>query len=180
MLLTTRAQALGRLASRIEIEPLDLDTAPLLLLRRAGLLARDAPLAQAEPGEWQAAVQLAQELGGLPLALDQAGAYLEETRCGLSQYLELYRRHRTGLLRHRGGVDPDHPEPVATTWLKYASNSVPEKIPTTSRVNVANAELSFCRRYQRASRSSQERSANFAMALRYTVSTSWPKPFCSR
>lgn len=116
VLLTTRAQALGRLAARIEIEPLDLDTAPLLLLRRAGLLDLDAPLAQAEPTEWQAAVQLAQELGGLPLALDQAGAYLEETRCGLPQYLELYRRHRTGLLRHRGGVDPDHPDPVATTW----------------------------------------------------------------
>jgi tetratricopeptide (TPR) repeat protein len=121
MLLTTRAQALGRLASRIEIEPLDLDTAPLLLLRRAGLLTRDAPLAQAEPTEWQEAVQIVQELGGLPLALDQAGAYLEETGCGLPQYLELYRRHRTGLLRHRGGVDPDHPDPVATTWsLSFA------------------------------------------------------------
>ncbi len=121
VLLTTRAQAPGGLASRIEIEPLDLDTAPLLLLRRAGLLALDAPLAQAEPGEWQAAVQLAQELGGLPLALDQAGAYLEETRCGLSQYLDLYRHHRTGLLRHRGGLVPDHPDAVATTWsLSFA------------------------------------------------------------
>src|SRR5947209_5503777 len=116
VLLTTRAQALGRLAARIEIEPLDLDTGPLLLLRRAGLLALDAPLAQAEPSEWQEAVRLSHELGGLPLALDQAGAYLEETGCGLPQYLELYRSHRTGLLRHRGGVVSDHPDPVATTW----------------------------------------------------------------
>src|SRR5207248_4176665 len=59
---------------------------------------------------------LSGELGGLPLALDQAGAYLEETGCGLAQYLDLYRKHRTGLLRLRGGVALDHPDPVATTW----------------------------------------------------------------
>ena len=121
LLLTTRAQAPGALATRVELETLDLDDAPLLLLRRAGLLALDAGLSQAEPADWQAAVQLAQELGCLPLALDQAGAYLEETRCGLQQYLELSRSHRALLLRHRGGVAPDHPDPVATTWsLSFA------------------------------------------------------------
>ena len=121
LLLTTRAQALGGLAGRIELETLDLDSAPLLLLRRGGLLALDASLAQAEPADWQTAVQLAQELGGLPLALDQAGAYLEETRCGLQHYLELYRSHRADLLHHRGGVTLDHPDSVATTWsLSFA------------------------------------------------------------
>jgi tetratricopeptide (TPR) repeat protein/DNA-binding CsgD family transcriptional regulator len=121
LLLTTRAQALGGLANRIELETLDLDDAALLLLRRGGLLALDASLAQAEPADWQVVVQLAQELGYLPLALDQAGAYLEETRCGLSQYLELSRSHRANLLRHRGGLALDHPDPVATTWsLSFA------------------------------------------------------------
>jgi tetratricopeptide (TPR) repeat protein len=121
LLLTTRAQALGGLANRIEIETLDLDDAALLLLRRGGLLALDASLAQGEPADWQVAVRLAQELGYLPLALDQAGAYLEETRCGLSQYLELYRSQRGRLLRHRGGLALDHPDPVATTWsLSFA------------------------------------------------------------
>ena len=115
LLLTTRAQALGGLASRIEIETLDLDSAPLLL-RRAGLLALDASRAQAEPADWQTAVQLAQELGCLPLALDQAGAYLEETGCGLQQYLELSRSPRADLLYHRGRLALDHPDPVATTW----------------------------------------------------------------
>lgn len=116
LLFTTRAQALGGLAHRLEIETLDLDSAALLLLRRAGLLAFDAPLAQADPSDWQAAVQLSQELGGLPLALDQAGAYLEETRCGLQHYLALYRSHGADLLRFRGGVIQDHPDTVATTW----------------------------------------------------------------
>ena len=121
LLLTTRAQALGGLASRIDVEPLDLDSASLLLLRRAGLLALDASLAQGEPADWQTAVQLTRELGCLPLALDQAGAYLEETRCGLQQYLELYQSHRADLLRHRGGLALDHPDSVATTWsLSFA------------------------------------------------------------
>src|SRR5579871_1686351 len=42
LLLTTRAQAPGGLATRVELETLDLDDAALLLLRRAGLLALDA------------------------------------------------------------------------------------------------------------------------------------------
>jgi tetratricopeptide (TPR) repeat protein/transcriptional regulator with XRE-family HTH domain len=122
LLLTTRAQALGRLANRIEVDTLDPDTAALLLLRRAGLLALDAPLAQAEQADQQAALWLSGELEGLPLALDQAGAYLEETQCGLQQYLDLYRSHRADLLRHRGGVVSDHPDSVATTWsLSFAS-----------------------------------------------------------
>lgn len=122
LLLTTRAQALRQLATRVEIETPDLDTAALLLLRRAGLLALDAPLAQADQTDRQAAAQLARELGGLPLALDQAGAYLEETGCSLQQYLDLYRSHRADLLGQRGGVVSDHPDSVATTWaLSFAS-----------------------------------------------------------
>lgn len=121
LLLTTRARALGGLADRIELETLDVDTGPLLLLRRAGLLALDAPLAQAKPIDWQAAVLLSQEMGGLPLALDQAGSYLEETGCSPQQYLELYRSHGVNLLRSRGGVVLDHPDSIATSWsLSFA------------------------------------------------------------
>ena len=57
----------------------------------------------------------------MPLALDQAGAYLEETRCSLQHYLELYQSHRSDLLHYRGGVVLDHPDSVATTWsLSFA------------------------------------------------------------
>src|SRR5262249_17800934 len=71
---------------------------------------------QASPQDRTLALQLTQELGGLPLALDQAGAYLEETGCTLSAYQQLYRSQRRILLARRGGRIPDHPEPVATTW----------------------------------------------------------------
>ncbi len=121
MLLTTRAASMGRLAQRIEIDPLDLEPGALLLLRRAGRLGSDAPLEQAEASERAIAQQITQELGGLPLALDQAGAYIEETRCSLADFLQLYRSQRAELLTTRGGLVPDHPESVATTWsLSFA------------------------------------------------------------
>jgi tetratricopeptide (TPR) repeat protein len=122
LLLTTRALALGRLAHRIEVNALDQNAAALLVLHRAGLLALDASLAQAEPADRQLAEELSRQLGSLPLALDQAGAYLEETGCSLQHYLDLYKSHRAELLRHRGGLALDHPDSVATTWsLSFAS-----------------------------------------------------------
>jgi hypothetical protein len=122
LLFTTRAQALGRLANRIEVNALDQDAAALLVLHRAGLLTLDAPLAQAEQADQQMAEEPSRQLGGLPLALDQAGAYLEETRCSLQHYLDLYKSHRAELLHHRGGLVLDHPDSVATTWsLSFAS-----------------------------------------------------------
>jgi len=115
-LLTTRAASMGRLAQRIEVDTLDSEPGALLLLRLADRLAPDAPLEQAEASERAIALSITQELGGLPLALDQAGAYIEETHCSLADYLQLYRTQRVDLLKARGGLVPDHPEPVATTW----------------------------------------------------------------
>src|SRR6266568_2546559 len=56
------------------------------------------------------------EMDGLPLALDQAGAYIEEMRCSLSSYFDLYHIHRKDLLQRRGKFSTDHPESVTTTW----------------------------------------------------------------
>jgi hypothetical protein len=61
-------------------------------------------------------MELAQIMDGLPLALDQAAAYIEETGCGLDGYLERYQTRRTRLLNLRGSATSDHPEAVATTW----------------------------------------------------------------
>ena len=120
-LLTTRAASMGRLAQRVEVDTLDRDQGALLLLRRIGLLDPDAPLEQAEESHRTIALAITQELGGLPLALDQAGAYIDETQCSLADYLQLYRSQRAQLLKARGGLVADHPEPVATTWsLSFA------------------------------------------------------------
>ncbi|HTK05548.1 MAG TPA: FxSxx-COOH system tetratricopeptide repeat protein, partial [Ktedonobacteraceae bacterium] len=116
ILLTTRAQSMGRLAQRIEVDTMKLDTGALLLLRRVGLIAQNASLDTASSADVAIGREICKELGGLPLALDQAGAFIEEVQCSLLDYQQRYRTRRTLLLKRRGGVVADHPEPVATTW----------------------------------------------------------------
>lgn len=131
ILLTTRAQSLGRLAARIEVETMDRDIGALLLLRRAGIIMQDAALERASPSDIALAKEITEELGGLPLALDQAGAYIEETPCSLSMYQVLYRTRNADLLMIRGGLVDDHPQPVATTW-SLSFRQVEQKNPAAA------------------------------------------------
>jgi hypothetical protein len=118
LLLTTRAAATGRLAHRLEIETLLPEQGALFLLRRAGLIAPDANLEQTSLEEQNLALKISKELGGLPLALDQAGAYLEETGTDLTEYWYIYQKHLADLLKERRGVVADHPASVATTCVE--------------------------------------------------------------
>jgi len=115
VLLTTRAQSTGTMAESMEVDQLSLEESMLLLLRRAKILTTDATLDKASEGDRTIAREISLTMGGLPLALDQAGAYIEETNCGLSGFLDRYRARRIDLLKRRGHVF-DHPESVATTW----------------------------------------------------------------
>ncbi|MBA2396424.1 MAG: tetratricopeptide repeat protein [Ktedonobacteraceae bacterium] len=116
VLLTTRAQALGSLVQRIEVETMGMAEATLFLLHRAGILAPEASLDQAMQAHLNAAEAIAIEMDFLPLALDQAGAYIEEVGCSLSTYLNRYQTHRKELLQRRGLAPSNHPESVTTTW----------------------------------------------------------------
>lgn len=116
LLFTSRAQTTGHIAIGIPLEKLSLEGSILLVLRRAKLLKDCGPLDKTPAGYWFPAKAIAETMDGLPLALDQAGAYIEETGCGLIGYMERYQKHQMALLRRRGGLRPDHPVPVATTW----------------------------------------------------------------
>lgn len=116
VLLTTRAWDMQRVALRVEVERLSTEVGAAFLLRRAGRLPLDASLEQADPDERVLACQIVEHMGGLPLALDQAGAYLNATGMSLKNYLPVYQQHRRTLHQRRGSHAPDHPEPVATTW----------------------------------------------------------------
>ena len=116
ILITTRAQAMGRVAESLAVEELSVEEGMLLLLRRAKLLAADQPLDQVSHDLRVQAEPIIRALDGLPLALDQAGAYIEETRCSLSEYLALYRKRRAALLNRQSGVPQDYPHTVAGTW----------------------------------------------------------------
>ncbi|EFH89900.1 helix-turn-helix transcriptional regulator [Ktedonobacter racemifer] len=121
-LLTTRLQTLGTRGRSIHVSPMEHEEGMLLLLRRAKVLEAEATseqirqLAARLPSQYEAATGLFTVMGGLPLALDQAGAYLEETQCGLSAYLELFSTRRTLLLQRRGEGVQDHPASVSTTF----------------------------------------------------------------
>ena len=122
ILMTTRRQALGTLAQGIEIPSLTPEEGLLFLLRRARVLSPDAKQEQLEyikkkrPTEYQAAKELVAAMDGLPLALDQAGAYLEETSCSVAAYLKLFETRRGQLLARRGEVAGEHPASVVATW----------------------------------------------------------------
>ncbi|MBO0780190.1 MAG: helix-turn-helix transcriptional regulator [Ktedonobacteraceae bacterium] len=121
VLITTQHQTLGTLAVGLELPPLPSEDGLLLLRRRAYLLDVEASREQVQhwarhaPEEYQQSKHLVELMGGLPLALDQVGAYLEETSCSLSDYLHLFQTHRAALLSRRGTALSNHPEPVTTT-----------------------------------------------------------------
>ncbi len=157
VLLTSRALATGALAQRIDLEPLDTQDGVVLLLRRAKRIAPDASVKEICMQDYECANEVAMSMGGLPLALDQAGAYLEETGCSLSSYLERYRTQRTALLSLRGGTThSDHPasvvmtfsltigqvermQPVATELLRCCSFLHPDAIPEELLLDGADA-----------------------------------------
>jgi nucleoside phosphorylase/tetratricopeptide (TPR) repeat protein len=116
ILLTTRRQATGTIAQQIRVENMSTDEGALFLLRRAKVILLHTPLEQIYQTDLQKAQEISRILSGLPLALDQAGAYIEETKCSLAEYLEIYQKRRADLLTRRGTVSSGHPDSVATTF----------------------------------------------------------------
>ena len=98
---------------------------------------------QHEAGDETAARKLAEELGCLPLALEQAASFLVEVRCGFDHYREYLRDARPELLSYEAEGATRYPEPVAKTWsltlerlsplsralLRLAAWFAPEAIP---------------------------------------------------
>lgn len=115
VLLTTRGYTMSGKAQRIKLEPMEPQEGSLLLLRRADIIARNSNLDSALEVDRTQAEEIVQVMDGLPLGLDQAGAYIEETACGLSGYTELFHTHQKELLKRADTLFSAH-EPVATTW----------------------------------------------------------------
>lgn len=137
MVLTTRQSALGTLAQPLELLPMTPEEGLLLLFRRARVLPVDASaehlnqLAGNRATDYAAAQELVTTVGGLPLALDQIGAYIEETGCSLADYLQYFHRHRARLLNRRGLSAGDHPHSVAQTFL-FAFQRVEQQHPAAA------------------------------------------------
>ncbi len=119
--ITTRHQALGTLAHRIEVLPMELEEGIQFVLQRARVLGPEATREQVQrfaehmPAEYQAVQGVVRIMDRLPLALDQAGAYIEETGCSFSDYLSAYHQQRASLLSRRR-ANEDHPHSVFVTF----------------------------------------------------------------
>lgn len=111
ILLTSRAQDFSSLgvSQHIRLETFPREESLSFLLKRA---ERPNP----SPGERAAAEELAEELGHLALALEQAGAYIFEKRSRFQDYLASYRRQRLKILSRSRPKASEYPESVATTW----------------------------------------------------------------
>ncbi|HOV52475.1 MAG TPA: FxSxx-COOH system tetratricopeptide repeat protein, partial [Methanothrix sp.] len=102
ILITSLNPSWSSMAKPIHIQPLRRDESVKFLCKRTG---------QEDPG---GADGLADDLGDLPLALEQAGAYIEETGISFMDYRSRFEKHRKTILER--GKPIDYPYTVATTW----------------------------------------------------------------
>jgi tetratricopeptide (TPR) repeat protein len=182
ILITTRAQATGSIATPCEIEPLALQEGAQFLVQRVKLLAQDLPPDQVE-SQKQAAEEITRLFAGHPLALDQAGAYVEETGQRLSDYLTLYQRRQVALLQRRGDTSTDHAQSVMTTFalafesvermrpdaaelLRFCAFLHPDALP--EELLLAGA-LAFDPAYQGIAHDSYELDAALAVLRKYSL-----------
>jgi tetratricopeptide (TPR) repeat protein len=112
-LLTSRADSFAVLGIRqpLALEVLSEAEAITFLWERTERVRPDRQTA-----ETLAAVELAQELGYLPLALEQAAAYIAQKQTYFERYLPSYRKRQLQLLETHAPETGDYPLSVATTW----------------------------------------------------------------
>ena len=113
VLITSQSAAWPR-DQAVEVPPLGTEVAAMFLVSRTG-----------DPAS-EAAVTLADELGGLPLALEQAAAYIQATGTTLTAYLSVFRDREAELLAR--GEAAGHPADVAAT-LGLALSRLEEEAP---------------------------------------------------
>ncbi len=131
-MLITSQSATWPVSQVLDVQVLDRDVAADLLVNRSGDTDRDA------------ARELATELGGLPLALEQAAAYVQTTGIGLARYLGLFRQRHADLLSrgeptgYRGTVAAtlalactrlEQRSPSAAGLLRLLACLAPEPVP---------------------------------------------------
>jgi hypothetical protein len=135
-LFTTRTQAVGHVAAPIEIDCLEETTGGLLLVKRAGIVEsfnHDIQIVSKQIGDkdWQMAQNISVELGGLPLALDHAGAYIEQAKLSLQEYLDRYTGYTPQMLQFE--AKGQYPRSVYVTF-QMALEKVEKREPLAGEV----------------------------------------------
>ena len=103
VLITSRNPGWRGTTTPLDVKVLERSESVDFLLKRTGYTDKEA------------ADALAEALGDLPLALEQAGAYMDATRRSLPDYLKMFTARKNELW-DRAGPPLDYPDTVATTW----------------------------------------------------------------
>ena len=111
VLFTTRLSKWSAAVERLPLEVLSTEAAAAFLLERTASGRRE------EPGDPAMARELAQDLDGLALALEQAGAYIDERGISISRYRKDWQERREKVLSWFDPQLMQYPQSVATTWL---------------------------------------------------------------
>ncbi|MBI5521341.1 MAG: toll/interleukin-1 receptor domain-containing protein [Desulfarculus sp.] len=118
--LITSREDMSDIASTMDVTVWPEDEAIAFLLKRTG------------EKDQEAAKVLATELGRLPLALEQAGAYIKKSGCGVSGYLDMLKDNLPKLMEWGKGLS-GYEKNVATTWLP-AFAEVQKKSPAAAEL----------------------------------------------
>lgn len=123
-LITSRFAGWSAAIKTIHLYVLEPEPAQTLLATRAGHESF-ASLAEAEQTE---CAQLAEKLGYLPLALEQAAAYVAQQGAGFGfgDYLRLYDAAEAELLAEGVLGSTEYPDSVITTWKATTAKLAPE------------------------------------------------------
>ncbi|KXX75409.1 Kinesin light chain 4 [Madurella mycetomatis] len=107
IIITTRLTAVSRFGYPIEVGEIEEESAVQILLSAARLRFKFGS---------DDTKELANALGFLPLALEQAGAYINKAQMPLRGYLQLLEKNRRELLRTTEGLGTGSQVPVFATW----------------------------------------------------------------
>ena len=111
VLFTTRLSKWSAAVQRLPLEVLSTDAAAEFLLERTASGRRE------EPDDPATAHELAQDLDGLALALEQAGAYIDERGISFTRYRKDWQERCEMVLSWFDPQLMQYPASVATTWL---------------------------------------------------------------
>lgn len=116
LIITTHFKS-DRFLNALQVPELSKQDGALVVLRRAEIIAADAAIDDWSDDAAKAALKLAEEMQGLPLALDQAGAYIANSggQVSISDYLKMYESESKNLLSNRVSDSDDHPLSVTAT-----------------------------------------------------------------
>jgi tetratricopeptide (TPR) repeat protein len=116
VLITTLSHGVGKVTIPNEVPKWGLQEGALFLLRRLGKIHLEASMDEAPGNLRSQAEALSTLLDGLPLALDQAAAFIMEMQSTLAEYIELYHSEHRELLSKRGQISNGHPDSVAASF----------------------------------------------------------------